>query len=130
MHLVHGALQGIHMLHWLTVAVPLATLLAVSGIVRPKKTARLLLVGVAMTLATAALTSIDPEHALIRYGAPLPMVRAGFDPLTGELRTGFTLLRACFVANLLFWSSGALLLGALIQTLARTQPRRGPRRRY
>ena len=33
MELLHDSIRGIHMLHWLTAAVPLATLVVVSGMV-------------------------------------------------------------------------------------------------
>lgn len=110
------------MLHWLTAAVPVATLIVVSGLVSSKKAARLLLIGIAATFATAVLCSQAPQLAQVRYGAPLAMAQAGIDPLTGELRSSITVLRACFVANLLFWCSSAVLLGAVIQTLARRLP--------
>lgn len=115
---VHDAVQGVHMLHWLTAAVPLCTLLVVTGIVSPKKAARLMLVGVATTLATVLVASVAPGFTHVRYGAPLAFARAGLDPLTGDPST-LTLLRACFVADLLFWCSGALLVGALVQRVAR-----------
>jgi hypothetical protein len=121
---IHDAVQGVHMLHWLTAAVPLATLLVVTGIVSPTKAARLMLVGVATTLATILLASVAPASTHVRYGAPLAFARAGLDPLTGDPTTALTVLRACFVADLLFWCSGALLLGAVIQRLARSLPRR------
>lgn len=111
------------MLHWLTVAMPLATLLVVSGVVGPRKAARLLLAGVAMTLGTLVLSSTDVGLTHVRYGAPLPMARAGLDPLTGDPSTAITVLRACVVADVLFWCSGALILGALEQTLMRGRPR-------
>lgn len=124
---VHDAVQGVHMLHWLTAAVPLATLLVVTGIVSPTKAARLMLVGVATTFATLLLASVAPASTHVRYGAPLAFARAGLDPLTGDPSTTLTVLRACFVADLLFWCSGALLLGALIQRLARPHgPSRSP----
>jgi hypothetical protein len=104
------------MLHWLTLAVPLATLVVVSGMLGPKKAARLLLVGVATTLATVLLVSVAPGSSHVRYGAPLAFVRAGLDPLTGDPSTALKILRACFVADLAFWCSGAVLLGVLIQT--------------
>lgn len=119
MQLLHETLCGTHLLHWLTGAVPVATLLVVSGVVHRKIAARLLLLGVAMTMATALLASTAPGLSQMRYGAPLPMARAGLDPVTGDLRTSITLLRACFVANLLFWCSGAVLLGALVRSVAR-----------
>jgi hypothetical protein len=129
MQILHDAVQGIHLLHWLTVAVPLATLVVVSGVLRTKKTARLLLLGVMMTLVTAGLASTAPGASHMRYGAPLPFARAGLDPLTGELRTAITVLRACFVADLLFWCSSAVLLGALIQRLAQRGRAHRARRR-
>jgi hypothetical protein len=129
MRLLHDSLQGIHLLHWLTATVPLATLLVVSGTLRTKKAARLLLIGVAMTLVTAMLASIAPTSSHVRYGAPLPFARAGLDPLTGELRTTITVLRACFVADLLFWCSNAVVLGSLIQHVARRTRARLARRR-
>jgi hypothetical protein len=116
-------------LHWLTAAVPLATLLVVSGTVRSKTAARLLLIGVAMTLATSLLASVAPTSSHVRYGGPLPFARIGLDPLTGELRATITVLRACFVADLLFWCSNAVLLGSLIQYLARRIRARRSRRR-
>lgn len=119
MELLHDAVRGIHLLHWLTVAVPLATLVVVSGAVRPRLTGRLLLLGVAVTLATGLLGSIAPETHQIRYGAPLPMLTAGLDASTGEARTPLTILRACFVADVLFWCSLALLLGAVGQGVSR-----------
>lgn len=126
MQLIHETLGGTHLLHWLSGAVPLATLVVVSGVLRGKVAARLLLVGVAMTMATTALTSTAPELLQLRYGAPLPMARAGLDPLTGDVSTSITVLRACFVANLLFWCSGAVLLGALVQAIAgQVRPRQG-----
>lgn len=129
MRLIHDSLQGIHLLHWLTATVPLATLLVVSGTLRTKKVARLLLIGVAMTLATAMLASVAPTSSHLRYGAPLPFARIALDPLTGELRATMTMLRACFVADLLFWCSGSVLLGSLIQFLAgRVRARRSRRR--
>lgn len=115
MDLVHDVVQGIHMLHWLTVAVPLATLVVVSGMLGSKKAARLLLVGIVATLASVLLTSVAPGSSHVRHGAPLAFARAGLDPLTGDPRTTLTILRACFVADLAFWCSGAVLLGALIQ---------------
>ena len=128
MQLIHETLTGSHLLHWLTVAVPVATLIVVSGVVSTRKAARLLLLGVVMTLGTAFLASTAPHLSHVRYGAPLAMARAGIDPLTGELRTSITMLRACFVADLLFWCSSAVLLGALIQSAVR-QLRPRPRRR-
>lgn len=119
MDLVHDAVQGIHMLHWLTAAVPLATLVVVSGVLDSKKAARLLLVGIATTLASALLVSVAPGSSHVRYGAPLAFARAGLDPLTGDPSTTLTLLRACFVADLAFWCSSAVLLGAIIAGLAR-----------
>jgi hypothetical protein len=119
MGLVHDAVRGIHMLHWLTVAVPLATLVVVSGTLGPRKAARLLLVGIATTFATALLVSVAPGSSHVRYGAPMAFVRAGLDPLSGEPSTALTVLRACFVADLAFWCSSAVLLGAVIQGLAR-----------
>ncbi len=119
MRLIHDAVQGIHLLHWLTLAVPLATLLVVCGTLGTKRAARLLLIGVATTLATAGLTSMDPTASHMRYGAPLSFARVGLDPLTGELGRTLSVLRACFVADLLFWCSSALLLGALIRALTR-----------
>jgi ABC-type uncharacterized transport system permease subunit len=119
MLLIHETLTGTHLLHWLTGAVPVATLFVVSGIVSSKTAAKLLLVGVAMTLATAGLSSVAPEVSQVRHGAPLPMARTGLDPLTGDVRTSITVLRACFVANLLFWCSSAVLLGAFIQSMVR-----------
>lgn len=119
MQFIHETVCGTHLLHWLTGAVPMATLLVVSGVLRSKIAARLLLLGVAMTMATALLASTAPALSQVRYGAPLPMARIGLDPLTGEVRTSITVLRACFVANLLFWCSSAVLLGALIQSLVR-----------
>ena len=116
MEFIHETITGTHLLHWLTVAVPVATLVVVSGVVHRRTAARLLLVGVAMTLATAALASTALTQ--VRYGAPLPLARVGLDPL-GEMQTSITLLRACFVANLLFWCSSAVLLGGFIQALAR-----------
>lgn len=129
MGILHDAVQGMHLLHWLTAAVPLATLLVVSGTLHTKKAARLLLLGVAMTWATTMLASIAPGSSHVRYGAPLPFARAGLDPLTGELRTTITVLRACLVGDLLFWCSSALLLGAVIQSLARPARRRAARHR-
>ncbi|MCA9655379.1 MAG: hypothetical protein H6712_23670 [Myxococcales bacterium] len=119
MELLHDSIRGIHMLHWLTAAVPLATLVVVSGMVPSRRAAHLLLLGVAATMATAVLGSAAPELAQLRYGAPLPMAQVGVDPLTGELRGSITVLRACFVANLLFWCSGTVLAGAFIRGLAR-----------
>ena len=119
MQLIHETLTGTHLLPWLTGAVPLATLIVVSGIVRTRTAAKLLLLGVVMTLATVGLVSTAPELSQMRYGAPLPMARTGLDPITGDVRTSVTVLRACFVANLLFWCSSAVLLGALIQSLVR-----------
>ncbi|MCX4247859.1 hypothetical protein [Paraliomyxa miuraensis] len=129
MHVLHDTLQGIHLLHWLTGAVPVATLLVVSGWVSAKKAAHLLLLGVALTLLTTALSSVDPELSHVRYGAPLPLARAGFDSLSGDLRTSITVLRACFVADLLFWCSGAVLVGAVVQGMGRHGDRPRPRRR-
>lgn len=119
MDLVHDAVQGIHMLHWLTAAVPLATLVVVSGVLGSKKAARLLLVGIATTLASTLLVSVAPGSSHVRYGAPLAFARAGLDPLTGDPSTTLTVLRACFIADLAFWCSSAVLLGAVIQGLAR-----------
>ena len=119
MQLIHETLTGSHLLHWLTAAVPVATLLVVSGMVSSKKAARLLLLGIVMTLGTLLLASVAPTLSHVRYGAPLAMARAGLDPLSGEMRTSVTVLRACFVANLLFWCSSAVLLGALIQSVTR-----------
>jgi hypothetical protein len=119
MQLLHETVTGAHLLHYLTGAVPTATLLVVSGTLHSKKAARLLLVGIAMALATMCLASTAPALLQVRYGAPLPMARAGLDPLTGELCTSITVLRACFVANLLFWCSSAVLLGAFIQSMVR-----------
>lgn len=124
MELLHESIRGIHMLHWLTVAVPLATLVVVTGLVRSRKAARLLLLGVAMTFAAAALASEAPELSQVRYGAPLAMAHAGIDPASGELHTSLTVLRACFVANLLFWCSASVLLGFVIQGLTRRAPLR------
>jgi hypothetical protein len=106
------------MLHWLTFAVPLATFVVVSGILRPAKAARLLLVGVATTLASAALVSVAPGSSHVRYGAPLAFARAGLDPLSGDPSTALAVLRTCLVADLLFWCSSAVLLGALVQAIA------------
>lgn len=117
MEFIHETITGTHLLHWLTVAVPVATLVVVSGVVHRRTAARLLLIGVAMTLATAALASTALSQ--VRYGAPLPLARVGLDPLGGDMQTSVTLLRACFVANLLFWCSTAVLLGGFIQALAR-----------
>ena len=128
MQLLHDALQGIHMLHWLTGAVPVATLLVVSGWVGAKKVAHLLLLGVAVTLLTIALSSVDPELSHVRYGAPLPLARGGLDPTSGDLRTSITVLRACFVADLMFWCSGAVLVGAVVQGSSRRGGR--PRLRW
>lgn len=119
MGLIHDTVQGTHMLNWLTAAVPLATLLVVCGTLGTKKAARLLLLGIAMTLATIALGSLDPGSSHMRYGAPLPFARAGIDPRLGDVDTTLSVLRACFVADLLFWCSSAVLLGALVQSLAR-----------
>lgn len=119
MDLVHDAVQGIHMLHWLTAAVPLATLVVVSGVLGSKKAARLLLVGIATTLASTLLVSVAPGSSHVRYGAPLAFARAGLDPITGDPSTTLTVLRACFVADLAFWCSSAVLLGALIAGLTR-----------
>lgn len=119
----HDSVQGIHLLHWLTVAAPLATLVVVSGMLHPTKAARLLLVGVATTFATGMLDSVAPGSSHVRYGAPLPFVRAGLDPLTSDPSTALTILRTCFVADLVFWCSSTVLLGVLIQTLARRMRR-------
>jgi hypothetical protein len=130
MSFVHDAVQGIHMLHWLTFAVPLATLVVVSGILHPSKAARLLLVGVATTIASSFLVSMAPGCSHVRYGAPLAFARIGLDPLTGDPTTALTVLRACFVADLAFWCSSAVLLGAVFQSLARrARASRSPRRR-
>lgn len=122
---IHDGVQGIHMLHWLTVAVPLATLVVVTGMLRPTKAARLLLVGIATTLATVAVTSVAAGASTMRMGAPLAFARAGLDPLGADASPVITLLRACLVADLLFWCSSAILLGALIQSLARGLAGRG-----
>jgi len=128
MQLIHQTLTGGHLLHWLTFAVPAATLLVVGGLVPSKTAARLLLVGVAMTLATAVVSSTAPDLFQVRYGAPLAMARAGLDPLTGQPRTAITLLRACVVGNLLFWCSSAVLLGALTRAVAPRLRRRRAKR--
>ncbi len=125
MEWLHDTVTGTHVLHWLSVAGPLATLLIVSGALRSRTAARLLLIGVAMTVATGFVYSTAPELSQARYGAPLPVARAGVDLASGELRTAVTVLRTCFVANLLFWCSTAVLLGALIQSTAR-RARRQP----
>ncbi|MCA9707352.1 MAG: hypothetical protein KDK70_15975 [Myxococcales bacterium] len=127
MQLVHETLTGTHLLHWLTVAMPIATLLVVSGSVHSRLAARLLLLGVVVTLATAGLASVGPGLSQVRYGAPLPMARMGLDPVTGDASTSITVLRTCFVANLLFWCSSAVLLGALTRSLARRLRLRWPR---
>lgn len=121
---IHDWIRGIYLLHWLTGAVPLATLVVVGGVLRPNVAARLVLAGVIVTLASGWLYSIAPETSQIRYGAPLPMVCAGLDLASGELRTPLHLLRACFVANLLFWSSTFVLLGAIVTPLWTRRARR------
>jgi len=115
----HDAVQGIHLLHWLTIAAPLATVVVVSGMLRPTKAARLLLVGVVATFATAIVTTVAPNSSHVRHGAPLAFLRMGLDPLTGEPSTALTVSRMCFIADLAFWCSSAVLLGVLIQILAR-----------
>ena len=122
---IHEVVQGIHLLHWLTVAVPLATLVVVSGVLRPRQAARLLLVGVVATFATVLLTSVAPGSSHVRHGAPLAFARAGLDPLTGDPSPALTILRACFVADLAFWCSSAVLLGALIRLRIRGPAGRG-----
>ncbi len=121
---LHDGVTGTHLLHWLSGAVPLATLLIVAGALDTRKAARLLLVGVAMTLLTVLVQSTAASPMQVRYGAPLPMARASVDIMTGEFRSSIMVLRACFVANLLFWCSTSVLLGAMIQALVRRIPGR------
>ena len=119
MDLVHTTIRGAHLLHWLTFAMPVATLLVVSGAVRSARAAKLILLGIAVTFATLLLSSYAPELHQVRYGAPMPIVRTAYDIVGDGQRTSLTILRAGFVANLLFWCSSSVLLGACIQTLAR-----------
>ncbi len=126
MELLHDSIRGAHLLHWLTFAVPLSTLVVVGGMLRVSKASKLLLLGVVATFATLLLHSNAPQLHQVRYGAPLPIARAGIDITTGELLTSLTVLRTSFVADLLFWCSSAVLLGLFIQSLVRRLPRRHP----
>ncbi|MEM7156181.1 MAG: hypothetical protein AAF799_25230 [Myxococcota bacterium] len=129
MELVHTTIRGAHLLHWLTFAMPAATLLVVSGVLRSRRAAKLILLGIVVTFATLLLSSYAPELHQVRYGAPLPIVRTGYDTMGDGGRTSLTILRAGFVADLLFWCSSTVLAGASIQTLARRlSPRRTPSR--
>ncbi len=128
MGFIHDAVTGAHMLHWLTLAVPAATLVVVSGVLSPRVASRLMLIGVVMSVATGVLVSIDPALSQARYGAPLPLAHLPVDLATGQARASLYVLRACLVADVLFWCCNALLLGAVIEGLTR-RFRRNPRAR-
>ncbi len=141
MELLRGHFTGTFLLHFLTVAAPLATLIIVSGFVSGKAALRLLLLGVVATAATLALSSVvsTASYAQIEYGAPLPFARAALDEAAAQRIAAPTLLPANLLGDLAFWCSTTVVVGSLLRWLTlrmvfigRRDPagrRRSPRRR-
>jgi hypothetical protein len=125
---LHDHVTGVHLLHGLTAAVPLAALLVATGAITLRRTAWLALLGLLLTLASAQLVSIHgPEHARVAvqvgvrvawFGAPLPYARAVVDA-NGGLATTPTILRAYAFADALFWVCAAVILGSILSVLSR-----------
>ena len=124
MGLLHQHLTGELVLHWLSVAVPLAALLAAAGAIRPARAALVLLIAIIVTGATFQLGSLQPAGetgALARFGAPLPFAKAAADPHTGDLRGPLGIVDAYLFADVLFWASAGIVLTSISRVFA---PRR------
>ncbi len=115
---VHGHISGVHMLHWLSVAVPLAALVAACGVVSLRRACWLSLLGLLLTVATVQLTSVKGEAPTAFFGAPLPLARAPV-AADGTLAAMPTPLPTYAIADALFWVSTVVLLGTLVTVLAR-----------
>jgi hypothetical protein len=108
------------MLHGLSVLVPLATLVTVSGWLSARRVFWLALLGLLLAVATTQLSSVHgPADARVAdFGAPLPFARAPLDA-SGNLAAFPSLLRAYAVADALLWISVTILLGAVVVGLVR-----------
>ena len=123
---LHGHLSGLHLLHWLSVAVPLTALVAACGLVSLRRVCWLTLLGVLLTVASVQLTSVQGGTPTAFFGAPLPLARAPV-AADGTLAATPTVLVTYAVADALFWVTAVVLFGTLITVLARLgtpRPRR------
>lgn len=139
MELVRAHFSGAYLLHYLTVAAPLATLVIGSGALGWKRAMQLILLGVGLTAASFGLASVvsTASHSTIEYGAPLAYARAGWDAAAGQRLDVPAIVQANLIGDLAFWCSTTVVFGSILgwtirRTLggnSRNQRRRPSRRR-
>ena len=121
MELVRGFFSGALLLHVLTVAAPLATLIVAGGIASWRSSLLLLALGLGATAATLELSSSVATSSMTRIevGAPLPFARlpGGVDGV--DRLAGITLLPANLLGDAIFWCSAAIVVGTLLRVAAR-----------
>ena len=132
--LLRAHFSGAYLLHYLTVAAPLATIIIASGALGWKRALQLILLGVVITGATFGLTSVvsTASYSTIEYGAPMAYARAAWDAGAGQRLDIPTLVRANLIGDLAFWCSTTVVFGSIlgwtIRRLLSSNDRSGRRR--